>query len=194
MKKFLAIALVLAMVSVANAGVAFVRSDGLTTIGANETITLNLVVPASPAGGSSGFGIGAIDDGDATGSLGSFAFHANVSQVDTGFIQNTEASGGISGCLLSYASAYATTNNIAAGQVIFSMVYTAGSSVGSGVTFAVVPYNDWYHETGGDYQAPLSYIYVGGVSNDIDPLVLTPEPMTLGLLGLGGLFLRRRLA
>jgi hypothetical protein len=190
MKKFLAIALVLAMATVANAGVALVRSDGLTTIGPNETITVQL-----KGTDSSGFGIGALDDGAALGSVSSLAFGSGLTPVDEGFIENMESpSAGIYGCLLDYASAYVTNNNVTG--VMFSFVYVAPAVIPvGGITIAPVPYNELYRASdGADYNAPLTYIYIGGQLNDIDPLVLTPEPMTLGLLGLGGLFLRRRLA
>jgi len=193
MKKFVAIALVLAMASMANAGIGFVASATEVTSGGTVTIMLKATAACN------GFNFDAIDDGDVVGAAADIVWGAGLTQLMPGYIENGEKTGSASGVVIDYAAAYATTNAIAAGVTMFSFTYTAPTVlVPTNVTIAPLAAGVVFHSVldNVDYTATASTGDLGGVTTPIDgvTILVTPEPMTLGLLGLGGLFLRRRLA
>jgi hypothetical protein len=198
MKKLVAIALVLAVASMANAGIAFVTSTGATTVNAGDVITVQL--KSSDLAMTGGFNIGILTDFGANGTLSAPAISASLTQLGSYEVLNTAANavkGGTS-ALIYNAAAYGALNT---GGVAFSFSYTVptGSST---IVIGGLPVGQYYMYSDGeaynDGAATMANMSVAGAPTDVAignlTLSVVPEPMTLGLLSLGGLFLRRRLA
>jgi hypothetical protein len=191
MKKLVAIALVLVMASVASAGIGFVSSK--TDVLAGETVTITLVATAVCNGFSVDAlgGVGTAPAGVAT--LGTY--NVGLTALQPGYLENG------AGILIDFIAAAPSAGAIAAGANLYTFTYTVSSAATLGQTVVIAPL-----ALGAEFFSTLdgvSYTVsnaptadLGGVTTPIDGLTLNviPEPMTLGLLGLGGLFLRRRLA
>ncbi len=73
-----------------------------------------------------------------------------------------------------------------------------GATTLMGTSLVPVPISDWtkysaeYTATAADDGKTIAIAIYGRGSTGADTVALTPEPMTLGLLGLGALMLRRR--
>jgi hypothetical protein len=199
MKRLVTIALILVLAQAANARIALVAYDAAGTSplpGGGSVIampggiiTIKLI---STDGASGGILVDAIDDGAALGVASDLFVAPASSPISGGYLENTESPmAGISGCLVSYVS-YAADPPIAAGATLMSFHYQVSGVVTSlGVLAAGTSFlsSDTF-----TYVAGPSIVAVNGANQPIEPLIIIPEPMTLGLLGLGGLFLRRRLA
>jgi len=187
MKKLVAIALIAAMATVANAAVGFTAAS--TDVEAGDIVTINLV----GSGACAGFSISAVSDGGMGGVAGALTFNPTLTILGPGYLDNTAA-----GILFDTASAYAGGANVAAGGVLFSFTYavSAGAVPGAIVIAPLAAGTQFVDVYGDTYTAEASQGNIGGQMQDISGITLNviPEPMTLGLLGLGGLFLRRRLA
>jgi len=81
-----------------------------------------------------------------------------------------------------------TGQKVNAGDVIWSMDYKVIGNVGDTINIMAL--------SGGDYESPNIVFYDNTTTGTIGQaeITITPEPMTIALLGLGGLFLRRKLS
>jgi len=197
MKKLVAIALIAAMATVANAGLAMVASGvdkdlvapGLQ-VDAGDAVTISLTTAAN----FNGYGIDAIFDGGAGGAASDvWSGGAGLTYTLPGYQENSPT------CLVSYVAAYASTNALPADVLVFSFSYTVAATALPGtITLSALPAGSNFYSNvdAAWYTAEAPYCNLLGVTNSIDSasFQVIPEPMTLGLLGLGGLFLRRRLA
>ena len=171
MKKILVLFIVLLMASVATAGnVWLVAPSGDILV--NTAVTIDVVADTGVFNMMSANILATVG---AASAPSSHALFTGAFDTD-GFIQNDGVSliTGISlSCLMDFVT------NVPAGQVLYSFTYTTPSVVGVvGITAGNVniAYNDWSNGTS-----------MGGTSINV-----VPEPMTIALLGLGGMFLRRR--
>jgi hypothetical protein len=178
MKKLLVLALVLSMASMASAALVIGTStSGPLAEGETAALTISTDAPM-------GFGLGdwngaaiVVDLSKAmiTGGVSLYPTEPGIAvfadaAVDLGFVVPTFPVENGVGFTFTFTGA-----NIAASTIIDSLVYTAGSYVGD-VTITLYGSQDY-----------LDYTNLGSiVINQI------PEPITMTLLGLGGLFLRRR--
>jgi hypothetical protein len=199
MKKLVAIALVLAMASAASAGIGFVAVGG-NDVNPGQVVVIELRA-AEVMGG--GFALGLLSDNGANGSMGAYT----ISQLATGFtvdaageVLNLPATGAGTSTLL-YGFSASVRANQAANTVLFSFPYTVPMTAVGTINIGALATGTMYmYSDGLAYGADpsMANIMIGGAPTDVQigGLVLNviPEPMTLGLLGLGGLFLRRRVA
>lgn len=179
MKKLLALVMVLVVASVVSAGVEWTFTSGA----AGDTVTISLVT--TDATTVKGVALPLISDGGAGGFAANGAVNASLSSgLDNGYNGATLASWGFTGTAGDWGAASGTALTGVAG-VIFSYDYTIDAAfVGDSITFAVSNLEGLM-----DYQVLTSD---GSVAASSFAMSVVPEPMTLGLLGLGGLFLRRR--
>ena len=178
MKKFLVLALVLSMATMASAGIVF--QTAVTEVRPSDVITINLITTAGEL--VNGLDIGAITDGGKGGLASApLTLNSNFNTInDPGVLVNA---GGI---LVKWITGNAGIGVFATGT-LYSFQYHVPNLPAS--TFITIQ----------DYSADpywLPIVTYGGVDHEghLGAVVLhiTPEPMTMGLLGLGGLFLRRR--
>jgi hypothetical protein len=178
MKKFLVLALVLSMATMANAGL--VLSASSTEVLPSQIITIS-VVETGPLG-VLGFSVDVITDGAPDGVASNGVLNATWEKKYPGTL-NTN------GFLSELWSATQLTVNPVTGAVLYTFDYHVPN----------LPASTWitiqsFDDGGDNYFAP-EVAYVGG-SKWTGPLStqihIIPEPMTMCLLGLGGLFLRRR--
>jgi hypothetical protein len=187
MKRAFLVILSLSICTVAQAAIGFVPTK--TTVNVGETITINLISDA----GCYGFTIDLVTDGGKGGICSDLSFNSSMTVISAGYIENAYMNEpefypvGMY-ILFSYAAAYAPISPCVAGAPVFSFKYTADSILGP---VTITP-----------------YAYDGGigpctalVGSDPTPQEITgctitvvPEPMTVALLGLGGLWLRRKMA
>jgi hypothetical protein len=171
MKKLLALALVLGMAGIASAGLVVAGAD-VDTAAMTATISLSL-----EEGNISAYKLGLQwEKADVVVDLSGVAFPAVFD-----FAGKTQAEG--AGGVANYAE-------ITAGQFLSPPVEaTAVLMDGLAVDYSAVPEGSL-----------LQFVSKGGTTIDGTPVaageivaeVFVPEPMTIGLLGLGALFLRRR--
>jgi len=174
MKKLLVLALVLSMATLANAGLSIVGVPaGPILVG--QTFTMSIVSDATiSAGVGEWAGWGLVTETSLAGIAGGvtpvsdpgFAIFDGVA-AGAGFTPPAGTEG-VSGTIL------AVNGPVAAGTLFSSITFTAQAAGLANITLVGTM----------DY-AELTNIAAGSI-------LITPEPMTLGLLGLGGLFLRRR--
>ena len=179
MKKVLTlIAVSLMMTSVASAGLVWLEIYGVGTSGdvvAGSDITLNIVADTGVFNMMSANILATVG---AASVPSSHALFTGAFDSD-GFIQNNGVSL-ITGISLSCIMDFVT--NVPAGEVLYSFTYTVPDAAGTSVDITAgnvnIAYNDWGEGTS-----------MGAATLNIVPV---PEPMMIALLGLGGLFLRRR--
>jgi len=189
MKKLLALMLVLGLTSSAFAAVAYLQVETVGDIYPGDTVTISLKADVD----ASGFGIRKITTdaspmgAAAAGSIYSgynFALNdGSLNLVNSGGVLFAKSGGdAIAG---QYFSMMGAGSNCPAGTAIYTFTYTIDSSV-TASTIAI----DVLAKDGTNSKV----VQVGGAT--IIPtgceISVVPEPMTVALLGLGGLFLRRR--
>jgi hypothetical protein len=195
MKKVIALILFLLMASVASAGIAFRGPNGESVIWAlpGDVVTINLVATGVCYGFDlDAIGVTTIGGPAGTATLGTFNPAMTIS--NPGYLENGN------GVLIDFVAAYVMNTAPAAGSVLYTFRYQvpAIATYFYRATIAPLPKGaTWYsvldNMTYEVVNPPEGN--VAGVSLPVEGVVIqTPEPMTLGLLGLGGLFLRRRLA
>jgi len=182
MKKIIAILVLCAFVSVSSAAIVFQTAS--TTVGYGDTFTVNVVADTAVVG----LAISTTVSGDATG------WSNNIMAVSGSFNTNGTliAPGNVVNLAVRGASGTAGTGvTYAAGTVLFSFDVTAGNVDG------VITIDDYNGSaaSAGLTGGPMA-TKVDAVAASIDALTVNvvPEPMTMALLGLGGLFIRRRRA
>ena len=198
MKKFLILFLVLGVASISQAGTAWLAVDAGSTVEAGKTIQINLLADTSAAS----FGIGACQSSDTDGTItgtvgneeaihqGGDATSGNMSIDAYGYVDNYQ------GLLFDVASgSVGSSENVDAGDIIMYFEYIIpGDWDGSEFTIDFVAEGDtYYYDEGSSDTASKSYVSYG-LNDDsvITGVTIIPEPMTIGLLGLGCLFLKRR--
>ena len=192
MKKLLVMALVLGLGAYASAGLEWViegasGADGKIMPGDMLTLTLNSTDPAT------GVRIGAITDNGADG----FFTGSDVAAVFTAKQSGGRSAADFDAALAGFglpasgldADDWAWIDAVSSGDTalagVLMLQYTAGGP--GDVVISALP------DPTGQLGLPASVILQSGPV-DMPELAFTviPEPMTLALLGLGGLFLRRR--
>ena len=201
MKKFLILMLVLAMASSANAATTTISvvSGGSATATAlkNSTVTVDVVSPdtAVTSGFSCNFGETTTSANHSTATIGTLHDDLTVS-ASVGVVQNAMTnwpSPPTRYVLIDRIGASPTQGvTVAAGEKLytFSLAIPSGALVGDTFTVSAINGTPAIAPPYGPYSVLLD----GVAPTAWNSLVITvvPEPMTIALLGLGGLFLRRR--
>lgn len=198
MKKTLVVMLVMAMVSMASAGVELVRMD---------------VIPGAPFAGFGGYIAGDVAAGDfANGEIiplailvtGADIGAVNLSIQATGGVQFVDGGYSVLMDLYSMPETTAGSNldltaniGVVAGAVALEGANTPPATIAAGVImygFSVEMLDNSVE--GALLFSPNSRVIDTDLETDIlgatQGITFIPEPMTVALLGLGGLFLRRR--
>jgi len=184
MKKFILLTIVLALVSSASATLTWKVDGGDASAYvavASDTVTLSLV----DTGAATAITIGTFSDGGAGGLMAVPAtLNVKFTQgITTGYV-GTDL-GYDAGTIAVITGAYDAPNTATGTLVSFS--YTLPS---------VLPSSDIIFTAGDitDYGYVSSVSYTTGSASIPGMEITIPEPMTIALLGLGGLFLRRKLS
>lgn len=176
MKKFLAISIVLAMASIAAAGTMTFEVVGDTGAGLVEgsIVTIN-VIADTKIGGFSG-GINGIGTAQAPLVNGFASFAQPMQNVGTIANNGTALITGIS-----VNAPFDFMSGVDAGSALYTFDYVVPSVDNMTFTLSLVL----------EVANAIDFMPVGVASYSSDILAV-PEPMSVLLLGLGGLFLRRR--
>lgn len=167
MKKLLVLALVLSIAGFANAG--FSLNAAKTEVNPGEVVSIQLV---NDLGGISGFGLGYVIVPEGVEGVLTGADLLPAAGNQSGATAYTEAGFG-TGFEVSLADTTPGGAGLVAGpQIVFTYIAPMAEGV-----YSVVFYNDAL-----GYDAPEATAAI----------TVIPEPMTMLLLGLGGLFLRRK--
>jgi len=180
MKKLILLALVLALVSSASAALSWNVSG---TYAANQTLTLTLSDTRTDV---SELSLAWIDDGSAGGTAIVGTINTKLAQgLDAGYAGGSYGIGDDAGDIVSVYGA-ANLGAYATGT-LYTFTYTLPSALPASITWTMKDVGDW-----GTYSIVR---YSNGETVQPPPgVTITPEPMTIALLGLGGLFLRRKLS
>ena len=181
MKKFLIIGLVLVLAPVANAATAYLTSGGLSTVSAaiDAVITVDLKLDIASKGIQS---IDFLSDGQLISALG--AWDTSPAVYDGPGTPGTLTSGDI---LNAIGNVGPGDLEVAAHTTLYSFDVTVKDNENPG------------GNTVGLFMGSSDVVfitdspgYILGTAITQTPLTIIPEPMTIALLGLGGLFLLRR--
>jgi len=171
------------LVASLQAGIIF-QTNSLT-VNEGETFTVNIVADAD----TFGLSVGAlVAYGDGLAGWDNVSLHAGFNALANLGVQRDGSKANSIWTNITGASQVGET--IAAGQVLMSFEVTAGAA---GTTITVADFNGT-----NPYSPPPTPVATkwNSVETTLSPLEITvvPEPMTMALLGLGGLFIRRRRA
>jgi len=186
MKKLLVLVLVMTMATMANAALVF--QSTATEVTGSQNVTISLV---SQTAMIQGISIDAIKDSLASGAAAGGTASSQV--YNTGY-EVTGASLNSDGMLVEYMGANDTSPIPAPGVngTLFSFVYHV-PTLPSSTYITIGTFADGDNWLDPQYTIAMQGgTFIGG--SNFTPVVLhvTPEPMTIGLLSIGGLFLRRR--
>jgi len=202
MKKLLIFMLVLGVASVSQAALTGFEVDGYGSeydgpLGVTIRIDLIADTPWSAAviggvveasavdTGGQALATNVVNMGGAVGSAVVYTSTSGVSVDESGWQDN------YLGNLFCTVSAH-STGAISPGTVTISFDYTLPSTISSDYWVAPLVGGQTYYYSGGSFAPGDSYSNLEAVNVLIGGLHIIPEPMTVLLLGLGGLFLRRR--
>ncbi len=199
MRKLLVLLLVLGLASAVQATTVNFTINGLTEYMGTpgETVTIKVIADAKCFGIAEMMAVEAtaVDSANrataATDMDGSApvlpAIGAGMTLAEAGYLENS----GTNGVLFDWFAEY-STDGVAAGIVLASFNYTIGPNLGYWVA-PLVTGTSYLDIGGAQYAAGLSAAnLVGNAETPIGGVHIIPEPVTIVLLGLGGLFLRRR--
>ena len=178
MKKLLILVMVLAMASFANA--TLVSISGPSTLDEDATATYTVSYSGTPTLGAAD--IDAVADLATKGTLSGGAVVATARDTNYDWV-GTPMGSNSNGYELSALLIAAPTP---LGSPLFTFVLTATGNVGDIITLSM--------SENGFYDATAELVQIVGVTLSGLNVTITPEPMTIALLGLGGLLLRRRMA
>jgi len=193
MKKFGILMLVLAIASMANGGMLYFESnEALCTHGYTYDVPLNTVITIIVRGDPAavGFGLGAVQIiGSTTGLFSAVTVGTVNAGFDLSAIVGTARDGSQANV---YITGVAGTTNTTSPKVAAGTFYTYTLTTGSTLD-GVITIDDY---KGTIYAAPRKTTFdaVELASPYMAPITLhiIPEPMTIVLLGLGGMFMLRR--
>ena len=181
MKKLLVLMLVLGMASLANATMlTFSLDGGGTDVQPNTSITINVTADV----GAQSFELGGITIAGDFSNLATGSVHAGFDLAHSdGLLDDGSPSNVWIRQVGGTVNATGGSPDVAAGQILYSFTMTSGAA-GNTITIDALAF----------MLPPPVYVQLN--THDVDPAALAlnivPEPMTIALLGLGGLFLRRR--
>ena len=186
MKKLLIFMLVLSLASMANAVTISLTSGGKITLVIGVDVALNQVITVDLKADTPCSGINNIDftnTGETIGAVGAWTPWANAAVSFPGNL--VPIAGGLDADIMrAFANANLGTE-AASNTVLYSFSATVS---GVGILTPVMGAVDWFTTMTG----PPPYGYWSGAQITQNALNIIPEPMTIALLGLGGLLLRRR--
>jgi len=178
MKKLVVLALILGLASFASAAsMSFQLAGGGNTVNIGSTFTINVV--ADVAASSFVLNVQSDNHSTKTGTTNSLFTTVNL--------PGTQSDGSANNLMI-WKAAGTRTGTVAAGEILYSFTADAGNVAGVVWTFGSM--NAANPVSGGPVQN-TKLNTVNTVVPTLDVRVI-PEPMTIALLGLGGLFLRRR--
>ena len=209
MKKLLVLMLVLGITSLVSATVIDVVTVGVGSSGnagtvsdpleTGETLMLKIVINHNPYPGWSSYDGYALSSMDLSlTATGSTTLSDGVSGKTTSLLSDAGLSPFVytgDGTSYSKISGVAVTPIKGAADLVWNIVLTAAHEADGIIDIdlglnGTSQYADYTDSTGAN---PYPGGWLNAVEGDLGDLqVYVPEPMTLGLLGLGGLFLRRR--
>jgi hypothetical protein len=179
MKKFLVLALVLSMATMANAAIVWQASA--TEVHPSDVITINVITTAGE------HVIGLEIDATTDGGAGGYAATPLTLNSNFGGFADVGALVNASGILTQYTFGNSGVGAYATGT-LFSYMYHVPSVPASTTITIGDTWRNGSDSTEIDfYDGSSTYTHLTGAT-----IHVIPEPMTMGLLGLGGLFLRRR--
>jgi len=174
MKKLIVLALVLSMATMANAGLVLsTTSTGPLNVGDTTTLSVGTDAEISPGVGEGYWAIGSLTvNGMTTGGVSLYPTEGGIAIFDdavTSGVVLPEGENGVWGMI-----ALGTLASVPIGGIYDEITFTCNGPVDTVVTL-------YFSETTEVWTA-VSSVTISQV----------PEPITMALLGLGGLFLRRR--
>ena len=219
MKKLLVLTLVLGMVSAANATVIDLVADGVGDMGhsgtagdplsVGETLRIQIVLNKNPYPGASSYdgytlfgmaldlhisGPGILGHDTTKGGAPKIGWNGGFSVTD--FRGVNSVTGNIDLITAGALPPYLQNDQVGAEPLVWNLWVqaTAGTdpTIVLDLTLAdLTIYSPYYDPAGGPYPDPPGWL--SAVEGDLgDMVVYVPEPMTITLLGLGGLLLRYR--
>jgi len=189
MKKLLTLVLLLGLATVTQAAVIGFEAVGGTVVDPGDTVTIQLKADTD----CSGWSFHAVASSIVMSSFGSLTAGAGATVSAGPYIDYGNSGILPAGLLFDTYDAYYSTA-ASSGTVLMSFQVTIPTNWnGSAITIAPLAAGETFKDLyGSTYTAVASYGNLAATNVNIGGVTLTPEPITLTLLGLGGLALVRR--